>query len=187
MVKARPTLLYIILIIIGCNKDDDNVNSHVITHSIYYQEFNVDTTNYSIDTTFYDINKDGNFDIEVTRIIEIGSTEARYSGQFRSLNDSIDFCFMINNPSISMIEYGDEVNAKENVFEWIPIVNYSGGIGVINNSYYWPQAVFTKYFGFKLNSVQGTNYGWFRFKHFEFAEMALNLDINEPILIGQTK
>ncbi|MFT5667294.1 MAG: hypothetical protein ACI9DK_001484 [Vicingaceae bacterium] len=187
MMKVKTTLLLmsVMLIVFSCNKEDDDDNNAGSINSIYYQEFNVDTTNYSNDTTFYDINNDGTFDIEVARIIEIGNTEARYSGQFRSLDEPIDFCFMINSPSLSMIEYGDEINGKERVFEWIPEVNYSGSIGVSNDSYYWPQGVFTKYFGFKLSSAQGPHFGWFRFKHFELAEMAVNLDMNEPIWVGQ--
>jgi len=185
-VKSILILSAILFVVFACNKDDDdNDNNTEDTGSIYYQEFDVDTTNYANDTVFYDVDNDGAFEIEVTRTIEIENSEAQYGGQFRWVNEPIDFCFMVNTPSTSMIEFGDEINGNANFFEWQPVINCSGSVGVLNENHYWPQVVFTEYFGFKYMSNQGTIYGWFRFKHFELAEMAINTNPNEPILVGQ--
>lgn len=66
------------------------------------------------------MDNDGAFDIEVTRTIEIENSEAQYGGQFRWVNEPINFCFMVNIPSSSMIEFGDEINGNANILSGNP-------------------------------------------------------------------
>ena len=185
-IKSLVILSTILIFVVACEKDDDSKDNNTgESSSIYYQAFSIDTTNYSNDTVLYDVNNDGVFDIEVYRFIEIENSEAQYGGQFKWINEPMNFCYMKYTPSTYMIEHGDEINGNNDLFEWDSIINYSGGIGVFNDDHYWAQGVFTEYFGFKYISNQGTLYGWFRFKHFELAEMAINTHPNEPILVGQ--
>lgn len=187
-IKSFVVLSTLFLAIFGCEKDEDeNVNPIAETSSIYYQEFSIDTTEYSDDTISYDVNNDGVFDIEVFHYIVIENSEAQYRGQFKWINAMTEFCFMKYNPSISMIKLGDEINGNANLFKWEPIINYSGSIEVLGENHYWAYGLFTEYFGFRHISNQGSLYGWFRFKHFELAEMAINTIPNEPILVGQKK
>lgn len=185
-IKSFAVWSTLLIIVFACEKDDnENDNNMGETSSIYYQEFSVDTTNFSNDTVFYDVNNDGVIDIEVSRFIEIENPDVDYEGQFRWVNDPMSFCYMKNTLSTSMIDLGDEINGNSGLFEWRPVVNYSGGTGIVSENHYWAHNVFTDYFGFKYNSDQDTQYGWFRFKHFELAEMAINITPNEPILVGQ--
>jgi hypothetical protein len=173
-----------LIFVVACEKDEPAPHNNTES-SIYYQEFSVDTTNYSNDTVFYDVDNDGVIDIQVTRFIEIENSNVQYGGKFQWVNDSMNFCFMQNNPSTVMIGPGDEINGNSGIFEWEPIILYSGSTGIVNENHYWAQGIFTPYFGFKYMTNQGTMYGWFRFKHFELAEMAINTNPNEPILVGQ--
>jgi hypothetical protein len=164
-----------------------NDNTEAEMGSIYYQEFSVDTTVYSNDTVFYDVDDDGVLDLAVSRFIEIENSMAEFSGDFNAINEPMEFCFITYNPLTSMLEPGDEINANANLFEWQPAISYMGTTGVLNEDHYWAQGIFTDYFGFKYNSDQGVLFGWLRFKHFELAEMAINTNPNAPILVGQTE
>lgn len=182
---ALSTLLIALL---GCEKEENgNANATGEDNSIYYQEFSVDTTDYSNDTSFYDVDNDGLFDIEVSHVIVMKNSQAQYRGQFKWINELMEFCYMKYAPSISMIEVGDQINGNQNIFKWEPNINYSGSTVVMNENHYWAHGLFTEYFGFKYISDQGVLYGWFRFKHFELAEMAVNTNFNKPIFVGQRR
>lgn len=185
-IKSFAALSALFIFFVACDKDEDEIDNNTgLTSSIYYQEFNVDTTNYANDTVYYDVDNDGVFDIQVTRYIEIDGSDVQYGGQFKWVNDSMNFCFMINTPSTFMIAPGDEINGTGDQLEWQPIINYAGSTGIFNENHYWADGIFTRYFGFEYISAQGPLYGWFRFKHFELAEMAINTNPNESILVGQ--
>ncbi|NEN25426.1 hypothetical protein G3O08_18200 [Cryomorpha ignava] len=110
-IKSLAVLSTLLIVVFACEKEEDeNDNNTAETSSIYYQEFSIDTTNYLNDTVFYDVDNDGVFDIEVSRFIEIENSEAQYGGQFKWINEPMDFCFMKYTPMTFMIELGDEIN-----------------------------------------------------------------------------
>lgn len=170
--------------ILACKKEEIDKNI-VKSSSIYYQEFSIDTTNYQNDTVYYDIDGDGIWDLQVSRFIEIKNSSADYEGKFEWINTPINFCYIKTAPEYNMLKKNDEINGTRNLFNWCPKIEYAGTTPVFNDTHYWADGVFTKYFGFQFPSNQDTLYGWFSFKHFELKEIAINTNSNEPIKVGQ--
>lgn len=183
-------VLFIVLIFTHCSKEDDQSSAKPKTQNeIYYQTFNVDTTNFDNDTINYDVNGDSILELQLTKYINTDSSSSaniHYSGTIECIEDSMVFCYIRTEPNWTMLELGYEIY-HTNIYNWQSLIVYSGSTPYISAQHYWAYNVFTDYIGFKLIKGNNNYFGWFRLKHFRVAEIAINNIPNSSIIVGQKK
>lgn len=181
------SVLFTLFFFSNCSKDDDQNQAIILVQqNIFYQEFDVDTTNFDNDTICYDINGDLKLDLQLTKHINIGTSDVQYSGTIESKDDSIRFCYIRTEPNWTMLDLGDEIYSS-NIYNWQSFVVYSGNTPYFSAQHYWVDGIFTDYIGFQLIKENNKYYGWLRLKHFRVAEIGINRTPDNSIIVGQTK
>jgi hypothetical protein len=150
---------------------------------MHYQSFElrVDSIQYSTDTIQYDSDLDGIADIELTKyLIEVSPNDFRYGGKIYSIKNSMQFAYFYRS-SLDFLNIGDIINERSNVI-WLDTLEYRGGsvpINVLKST-----QTFVPYIAIKRQ--RNANYfGWIRFNHLDFRELAISKNANQEIRIGQ--
>lgn len=174
---------FFVLALLGCKKGKQEVTENKIN----FQEFTVDHSTITNDPVSYDFNSDFIPDIAVTKHVDTVDGIIHYSGRIFSLKGKILFTYVQIRPYYSMVDTND-IMTNSTEFQWLDTIRYEGGIPYIVGNTSWPYGVFTKYFGFKVNSgATDYNYGWFHLEFFVMKELGYNLISNSPIRVGQKK
>lgn len=185
--KIKGALLITLLTFIAstfynCTKEKLQ-NSVPLEAKIVYTSFVADSShNYSADTFYYDIDKDGENDIRVSRYMSHDSTERYYGGNIHSITGEIQFCEINNNPW-DLLHPGDEV--KENMFTCPNDRLYSGTMPYFPASTFWFKGCYVEYIGVYALIGEKKYFGWLRLDNLRIIEMAISQSDNYPTLIGQ--
>lgn len=150
---------------------------------MHYQSFElrVDSIQYSTDTIQYDSDLDGIADIELTKyLIQVAPNSFRYGGKVYSIKDSMEFAYLYRSP-VDLLNMGDIVNEQLDV-DWLDTLDYGGG--AVPVSLLKSTQTFVPYIAIKKFD-NGNYFGWIRFNHLDFRELAISKNANREIRIGQ--
>lgn len=163
----------LIFALTNCESDDKSPQNQIV-----YQEFEIDFSNHNDETIYYDIDKDSKDDLKLIRSFEKNEEGTKHFLSIIAINRNTFISSLKNKTTYELWSIDDNINNPNAL--WLDNLHSSHTIKT-TECQHLPEF----YYGFKANSPNQTNFGWFKISHNAIQELAYNKTVNLTIQIGQ--